>query len=613
MKKFTKLFIILSLVLGLQLYGKATNMPSRILSASEDSLITIVEQTKRIIEDNIFFVSPEEIASCGLSCYQRGEIRYAKEFFILSKDAHLRANDSLDAGKMLSNIAVIYELEGDYERAIETHHQALEIFTQANNMEAMAKSLNNLGVVFQEMNDAGSALKYYNEALTIKTRLQDSSDIASSYNNIGVLWEENFHNPDSALNYYYKSLEIYQELNDIKKQARLLSNISAIYVELNEFPRAIEMLNEGKRKALDVNDKITLNNILRNSAFAYLKSGNLSKSEELINEGLAMSIELDYLKNRIEFLALLADLQEANADFQACVATQKDLQHLKDSLLNKEKNEAISKQEVLFDTRRKEHQIEMAKQALMFSTFELQRQKDLTLLSVIGTLLITLIVLLLVLRYRQKQKIQRIALENKMLRSQMNPHFMFNAIGAIQNFILENNSEESMVYLLDFSRLMRNILDSSRAEEISIEKEIRILKDYLSLQKLRLQNRFDFSIRTDDNIDTESTQIPPMLLQPFLENAVEHGMRKLPENKTGHINLDIQKKENKICLCVSDNGPGFANDSETDKKHVSHAMKITRERIKAINHLKKYRISLNMVKKDDGDGIVIKFEIESRK
>jgi tetratricopeptide (TPR) repeat protein len=584
------------------------NLHTQILNADNDSLLVVIQQCKTSIENDK--LSAEEITSCGLSAYQRGEITHARDFFILAKNSYRQDNDSLNMGKMLANIGVTYELEGNYSEAINAHHKAMEIFTKINDTDATSKAMNNLGVVFQEINNSEKALYYYHSALNLKQENNDSAGIASTLNNIGVVFEENLNQPDSALHYYQYSLKYYKLLKNNLQQARLLSNISAIYVQKSDFKTAIRLIKEGEQIATTIKDELTINNIHKNAGYAHLKAGNFEKAWQYINQGLENSIHQNFLKNRIDFLALLAELQEKQSDYKNCIVTLKEYQHLKDSLHEKEKLEAISKQEVLFDTKRKEQQIKIAEQALMFSEFELKRQKDLLILAVFSFVLTGFIVLLLIYRYRLKSKNRQITLENKMLRSQMNPHFMFNALGAIQNYMLEHSSMESIIYLLDFSKLMRNILDASRAEEITIEKEIETLDSYLKLQQLRFSNKFEYQINIDQGIDVGNTSLPPMLLQPFIENAIEHGMRKFTDNKKGFIQLDIKKSVNKIQLQISDNGPGFNMQNITKKpEHISHAMDITKERIRAINHGKKFKITMH-IKNEAEQGIVVNFEIQ---
>ncbi|MEA1874982.1 MAG: tetratricopeptide repeat protein, partial [Bacteroidota bacterium] len=569
-----------------------------------------INKTKNLLLSGIIAISANDIASCGLSCYQRGEVKSARDFFIIAKNEFSKLNDSIEIGRMQSNIAVTLELEGKYDLAVENYHQALDIFIKMRDKNSESMVYNNLGVVFQEMQEKEKALKYHKLAFKSKQSLMDTIGVASSYNNLGVQYEENTNQLDSALYYYQKSLDIYRLFDMDSYEAQLLSNIASIYIQTNKIPEAIEILQDAAQQAEQIDNKLLKVRIYKNAALAHLKTNNLTEAEYYTKKGLAISKSQNDINQQVKLLSIKAELHEKKHEYTNCIATLREKEQLKDSLQNTKLNEAISKQEVLFDTKQKAQQIETAEQALMFSNFQLNRQKNLMILTIFSFLLIALIVLLLVYRSRLKAKNRQITLENKMLRSQMSPHFMFNALSAIHNYILEHESMESMIYLLDFSKLMRNILDASRAEEISIEKEIEILTSYLKLQQLRFSNKFEYKIIIDDKIDIENTNIPPMLLQPFIENAIEHGMRKLPETKKGLIQLSIKKTADILKLQVSNNGPGFSTKQNSEKpKYISHAINITKERIRAINHDKTFKIQQQITKNSE-QGIIINFEIK---
>lgn len=190
-------------------------------------------------------------------------------------------------------------------------------------------------------------------------------------------------------------------------------------------------------------------------------------------------------------------------------------------------------------------------------------------------------------------------LEHRFLRSQMNPHFIFNSLGAIQSYIFKNKPLDAGTYLSNFSELIRLILDNSRHELIPLDKEITTLKHYLGLQKLRFPDKLDFHFDIDENLNTESIKIPPMMLQPFIENSIEHGFKNA--KTAGTITISIHSKNNFIVLETEDNGMGILA-SEKEKKKTkeepafhSLATKITRERIKNLNKRKREKVILNIV------------------
>ncbi|UII33182.1 histidine kinase [Fulvivirga ulvae] len=181
------------------------------------------------------------------------------------------------------------------------------------------------------------------------------------------------------------------------------------------------------------------------------------------------------------------------------------------------------------------------------------------------------------LRLRKEQ--QRIILEQKVLRLQMNPHFLFNSLMAIQNFIYKNEPAEAGRYLSEFAKLTRLILENSRQEFITLEREIETLKYYLDLQQLRFMQKFEYHINIDDTIEPELVRIPPMLSQPFIENSIEHGI--IHSSESGNILIDYKFETGKLLFTVEDNGIGFNESSrfKKNKEHRSLATTITLERL----------------------------------
>jgi LytS/YehU family sensor histidine kinase len=198
-----------------------------------------------------------------------------------------------------------------------------------------------------------------------------------------------------------------------------------------------------------------------------------------------------------------------------------------------------------------------------------------------------IIAYLIVLQSRLKHTQKTMMLEQKLLRTQMNPHFIFNALIAIESFIYKNEPKEAGKYLSGFARLMRLILENSREEFVSLEKEISTLKYYLDLQRLRYDNAFNYDIRVDKDIDINSITIPPMLAQPFIENSIEHGLKDL--NRSGEIVLNFSLKENELIFEAVDNGIGFERSMQLKNEgnnHKSMATVITLERLKNLNRNK---------------------------
>jgi len=192
------------------------------------------------------------------------------------------------------------------------------------------------------------------------------------------------------------------------------------------------------------------------------------------------------------------------------------------------------------------------------------------------------------------------------LRSQMNPHFIFNTLSSIQSFITKNNSREAVNYLSKFSKLMRGTLENTQKQKIPIKDEIETLELYMDLEKLRLNNKFDYQIIIDKKIDVQFEEIPPMLIQPYIENAIWHGISH-KEGK-GIIKICfILENENLLKCEIIDDGVGRKKASEIknaqrhQEKNKSFGMSITKDRLEIINSLKDSKLNVNVVDLDDNN------------
>ncbi len=212
----------------------------------------------------------------------------------------------------------------------------------------------------------------------------------------------------------------------------------------------------------------------------------------------------------------------------------------------------------------------------------LQSQRNLLIL-LSGLLLLGLLVLtgLLFRKNKRKKLVERDKqTEQRLLRAQMNPHFIFNSISVIQSLILAKENKEAINYLNKFSRLMRVILEGTSHDFISLDKELAALNDYVTLQSIRFNDAFDFHLKIEESIDTETILVPPMLLQPFVENAIEHGIRNMEDGK---ISVHIYKKDKHLYCVIEDNGIGLVAGKKQktllDKKAQSASTQLTRERL----------------------------------
>ncbi|MCB9363871.1 MAG: histidine kinase [Flavobacteriales bacterium] len=189
------------------------------------------------------------------------------------------------------------------------------------------------------------------------------------------------------------------------------------------------------------------------------------------------------------------------------------------------------------------------------------------------------------IKKKERAEKKMVELELKALRSQMNPHFIFNTLNSIQNYIALNDFKNSNKYITQFARLIRTVLNLSEKNMITIQEEIDVLKMYMDLERMRFDKQFDYQIKISDEIDNDYDKIPSMLLQPYVENAIWHGL--MNKGEIGQIKIEIQLKENYLCCSIEDNGIGRKKAAEISANrkiaHKSVGMSITKERLDLIS------------------------------
>jgi len=223
------------------------------------------------------------------------------------------------------------------------------------------------------------------------------------------------------------------------------------------------------------------------------------------------------------------------------------------------------------------------------------------------------VVAFLFYRSNKQQKLANNLLALKSLRSQMNPHFIFNALNSVNNFIAKSDERSANRYLSEFSTLMRSVLENSEEDYIPLSKELELLKLYTKLEHSRFSDKFTYEILVDGHIDVAAFQIPPMLLQPYIENAIWHGLRYKKEKGFLKINLKQKDKET-IIITIIDNGIGrkksAALKTSNQKKQKSKGMGNIKKRIAILNDMYKDKVAVDISDLKDETGTVVQFSLK---
>lgn len=468
--------------------------------------------------------------------------------------------------RIINEIGNSFRLKGSYPQAIKSYEMGIQFATLHNLNLRKAKLLNALGGLYQEIEDTDKALTFCKAALTIyqtdfPNEKRDLTMLLANVGNLLIIGK----NITESKQYLNRAKELNQELNDDYVSSLIFSGLGVVAMHEENYEAAFANFKIGIDAASRIQSQDTKLAILANIGNTFIKMKKYHDAEQMLLPAYkdAVAIKHKYLIK--EILALLVVLYSETEDYKKAFVYQKEYSDLKSDLFSEELNERIASFEVKIKNIEKEKEILELNQINEKKSFELRRNQF--VLFFVSTL--SILILALIWFYYQRAKHKNVAkiyqMQNQMFRLQMKPHFIFNVLSSIGGYMNQNNSQEAGIYLAKFARLIRNVLEHSNNELIELKKEIELLKYYLDLQQLRFPDRFNYSIHFDENVEQDVLFIPHMIIQPIVENAIEHGFSTL--TSTGNLAITISCDDDSLTIEIVDNGVGL-NQKNTDKKKV---------------------------------------------
>jgi LytS/YehU family sensor histidine kinase len=334
----------------------------------------------------------------------------------------------------------------------------------------------------------------------------------------------------------------------------------------------------------------------------YMKLGQYKTSGDYLNDALQLSKKTESKPEILFSYEQFANLHEIQGNFAQANKYLKKVIELKDSILNEDKLKQINELEIRYETAKKDQEIQLLSKENEVKEAR-ARQQNILRNGLIGTLiLICALAFSIYQSLKQKLKNQRqlsekneenklsnykrkmTDLELKALRSQMNPHFIFNCMNSINRMILGGDGVEASRYLTKFAKLIRLTLEKSENNTVTLEDELSMLEAYIQLESIRFKGKINYSISVDDSIDQSAISLPSMVLQPFIENAIWHGL--MHKKEPGNIFIKIHEEEDILKCTIEDDGVGremaLKMKDELDVKNKSMGLKITEERLRLI-------------------------------
>ncbi len=519
--------------------------------------------------------------------YRLGEYGKAeKEFTKLLNFAETEKNLSLKA-QMNSNIGVLLEIQGQYNEAIKRYLDAWRTFEKLKKYRFSGKVLHNIAVLYAELKDTENAILYFNKALKFKRIDSTSRELGATLNGLGTIYEGALQEFDKALKFYTEALALYQKEQDFKFSTKVLGNIGLVYFQKKEFKKADEYYS----RAMANVEKYSVNNsykpsIFFNIAMLRLRTGKLQEAVKNFKESIKYCKQFKKINKNIDAHKYLAEAYKKSGDFKNALLTLEEHNKLREKVYNETIQKQVSTLQKKFDTEKKNKQIELLSKE---NEIKSNRLKFSIMFLIFLVVAISLLIYLIRMKIRQN-RVRENDLKQKLLKAQMNPHFLFNALSTIQYLIHQQETAKAHKYLGKFAALTRSILENSEKDFISLDEEIEMLRSYLDLESLCRNGSFDYFIDLDSNLETEEIMIPPMLIQPFVENAVKHAFKNCDAGN--HIELSFHESlQNSISIRISDNGSGISPKGNMNKPHKSMSMEIFRKRVALFE--KRYKCKVN--------------------
>ncbi|PWL40508.1 sensor histidine kinase [Flagellimonas aquimarina] len=526
----------------------------------------------------------------------------------------------------LNQMGSKYRNISQFKNAADLHQQALEISEKANNIELEVLSLNMLGVVYRRTDAIKTALDYNQKALELAEQVENPShhikrSINVSLNCIGLLYrsleqydlaitqfkralkfEEELGNKlglainhqniggcleekgdlEGALENFRKSLAYNEEINSDFGRVLCKNSLAQIYLKQDMPYAALVLLEPLHEQSKSIGDFLVTSAVFINTGWAHTKLGNFNKAGRFIQDGLEMAQNHNMPSNVLYGYQKLSDFERERGNYKKAYEYYKKADEYDNEISSATNFRYMNDVIVRYEADKKNNQISVLAKENEIVRLRLRKNQTTLLVSALIVGLISSILYILYRQYQSKNEKRVLTLEQNMLRSQMNPHFLFNSLNSIKLYIINNEQKNAVHYLNKFSKLIRKILEASSVKEITLAEELETIELYMNIENIRFSNEIDFKISMDSNINPDSIKMPSLALQPFLENSLWHGLSPKEGEKIIHLNIK-KKNRNHVSIEIEDNGVG-RGAAQTNKenrvlKRKSVGIRITKERL----------------------------------
>ncbi len=521
----------------------------------------------------------------GERAYYQNDFKQALTYYSEAIRHFKNLNDTFNTAQTLKSVGVANYILCNDDKAYEAYLEAFDLYSNINNPKGVAEIYHNLALIHWRSGNFEKTDYYSLKAIEKYKEIGEYEQLADMYNNYGVSLVKRT-DYEKGLTYYKKAIPIYKKTKNKRGETIVIYNIGNLFEYKQQHDSAYSYYNKAHNSFLTLKDTLSLINSFQKLARYSIKEGTLITALEMLLTAEKLNQKIGDKESEANINYDLSEVYEKLNKYQESLSRYKRYILYSDSVKDTESSSRIAEIESKFLVKQTQDDLKLSQQESDIKTYAI----------IIIVLLISVIGLILFFywhRYKKNEEQRVLMLEHKVLRTQMDPHFIFNSLSALQCYIMDDKPEDAISFLSDFSALLRLVLQYSKSEMVLISKEKMILDYYLALQNRRFDNKINFAIEIDEELLTDEVLIPPMLAQPFIENSLEHGGLEKFEN--AKILVSFTKVNRYIKLVVEDNGIGIEKalrEVKNSTNHKSLAISITNERLKLINSKQKEKVDL---------------------
>lgn len=496
-----------------------------------------------------------------------------------------------------------YLLSGNIDQASTIFYSVLKIFEQKKDIRLRAITEKEIGRMFLIQNKYDLALTQFKKAYKLWNEAKDYTGASYEYLNIStvLMFQKKY---KESLNMVKKSIKIYPNLKSGYGYSRYMNRLSVTYLAINDFPRALEICKKELLHAKKLNLRIETQDLIRNLGYIYLQMGNIEAAKKMFPDVQANIKRYNSTLGRSFDYKYLSDVSFAAGDYKEAYSNLELSKQYQDSVLIESSQNKILELKEIYESEKKDQVINNLE-----NEKKLARYQFYWIFSIV--IIISLMLLLIMNYFRAKYKREKHVkeveflenekkikgLEIQILHAQMNPHFVFNCLTAIEHLFMKGDRILANSKLNSFSHLLRMSIDHVKHNFVSLENELIFLKYFVDLEQLQFKEEFGYRVINNCGESLSDIEIPSMILQPFVENAINHGFKN---KKTDCLLIIELNEENNILLVnINDNGVGREEAGRIKKmsnfNHVSKGLFLVNEKIQALKDISGLEVKIETI------------------